>query len=84
MNRNVYAIRDTLVGAYMSPVLGESDAAMIRQFGDAVTGDSKSPIAMHPADYTLEKIGTFDLASGLLVPCSPVVLAHATDFVKAE
>lgn len=78
---NMYAVRDTLAGIYMPPVLGDSDAAMIRSFGDAVTkGDT--PISAHPEDYTLEKIGSFDKESGMVVSCPIHVLCHGSDFMK--
>lgn len=84
MKHNVYCVKDTLVNQCFPPVTGDSDAAMIRSFGDSVLkGDT--PISAHPEDYCLLKVGTFDTESGLLVsPDCPHVLCHAIDFKKKE
>lgn len=84
MNTNIYCVKDTLVGQCMPPVTGNSDAAMTRNFGDAVLkGDT--PISAHPEDYVFLKVGMFNTETGAVTPLEvPVVLCHATDFVKGK
>lgn len=81
MKVKVYSVRDKLVGEYMPPVTGQSDAAMVRNFGDAVLKGDTS-ISKHPEDYTIERIGEMDTETGVITATPAVVLAHASDFGK--
>lgn len=75
----LYAVHDTLAGLYLPPCCGDTDAVMIREFGDVIRkGDT--PICQHPEDYCLECIGEYDREKGVIVPISPRVVCHAVDF----
>lgn len=84
MKHKLYCVKDTLLGRHLPPVLGDSDAGMTRSYGDAVLkGDSD--LSLHPEDFCLVCIGEFDDSTGALIPYStPVVVCHASDFVKGN
>lgn len=83
MPTNIYSVRDNLCGIYMPPTVGDNDNAMVRAFGDVATKPG-TPIGDHPEDYTLERLGEFDKVTGKIVTLpTPVVLCHASDFVKS-
>lgn len=75
----LYAIHDTLAGVYLPPYCADTDAVVIRDFGDAVR-KGNTPISEHPEDYTLECIGVYDRETGVISPESPRVVCHASDF----
>lgn len=83
MKVKLYSVRDTLVGNYLPLVQCDSDAKMIRDFGDLVN-KGNTPISDHPEDYVLEFVGEFDVITGEITDCPCRVLAHASDFVKKE
>lgn len=79
----LYAVHDTLAGLYLPPLVADTDAVVIRDFGDAVR-KGNTPISEHPEDYTLEFIGEYDRETGSIVGVSPRVVCHASDFSKKD
>ncbi len=65
MKHNLYSIFDTATGLYSRPHAGQADAAAIRDFGSIVQ-DAEHPIAKHPGDYSLIRLGIFDDTTGKL------------------
>ena len=85
MKRKLYAIRDNKIGEFNAPCIFQNHNAALRAFGDMVTGDSKSLVALHPEDFSLYYLGEMDMESGTFdqsVP--PSSLAVGTEFVKGE
>lgn len=84
MKKRVYAIHDDKVGSFGQPVVGENDAAMVRSFGDLVTGDNKSLYAMHREDFSIWYLGEFNDETGLFIQdeLSLKKLASGSDFAK--
>lgn len=77
----VYSVFDKVGNFYCTPFFCVSDAVASRMFGDAVL-DPNTNLHMHPGDYDLYCLGTFDDAIGLISPCNPVCfVAHATSFL---
>lgn len=77
MKYPVMSIRDNLVG-FLRPIVEPNQAVAIRNFRDSFSG-----LPEHTReDYTLFCIGEFDDQTGEIVPCSPYVVCHATDFLK--
>lgn len=79
----IYTIRDAKAECYLAPFTFRTDGEAIRAFGDSVA-DGKTPLAQHPEDYYLIRIGEFDVEKGVITPCAPVSLASALDFKKGE
>lgn len=69
MKRIVCCVQDRKSELFASPMVFVNDADAIRNFADAVNReDANSMIYLHPDDYDLFRIGTFDDSDGVLVP----------------
>lgn len=62
---NLYSIKDTKMG-FNQVLIMPNNASAIRTFGD-IARNKEHPIAKHPEDYQLFKIGTMDEDTGELV-----------------
>ncbi len=62
---NVYSIFDNASGLYSRPFFTQADGEAVRHFSD-IACDDKHPVGMHPADYTLFRLGIFDDVTGNL------------------
>lgn len=77
----VTAIRDQAVGAFMQPFFSRSRGEAIRSFTDACA-DVKSPFHVHPKDFVLFFLGTWDdQTAGLTSVASPEALLTALDAI---
>ncbi len=76
----VYAIRDLRTG-YLSPTVDVNDSSALRNFRHAASR-TESLFYTHPADYQLERIGSYDTDDGILVPEDHKLIARASDFVE--
>ncbi len=83
MKFNIYTIFDQCSGLYSRPSCDVSDGSAIRQFQDLATSTEDHPVANHPEDYTLYRIGTFDDANGKINPETNSMLATALELVSA-
>ncbi len=94
MKVNVYAIFDKKAKMYASPFFLPHDPQAIRAFGDLVV-DPKSSISVHPEDYSLYRLTSFDDCSGMFGRVDdhgkivsdvspPDFLAHASDFGRPD
>lgn len=72
-----FAIYDQAAGAYLRPFFLNTVAQSRRSFLD-VCSDAKHPIAQHPEDYTLTRIGQFDETTGELMPERHEVIVTGT------
>lgn len=59
MKQRVFAIFDACAGAYLPPFMMPRDEQALRAFRECINSPSHQ-FAMHPQDYTLFFIGTFD------------------------
>lgn len=77
MRFNVYSIYDRASGVYDRPWVAHSDKAAARSFSD-IALDAEHPIGMHPEDFTLFRVGTWEDDAGALVPESAkkIIAAH--------
>ncbi len=66
MKLNMYSIFDTASGLYSRPYFTQTDGEAIRSFSD-IANDASHPVGVHPADYTLFRIGIFDDNNGKLI-----------------
>ena len=80
MKQGLYAIFDRASGVYDGPLRGQADGVVIRQFCDLAVGD-EHPVAQHPEDYTLFKVGEFNDGTGELEPIVPMKLINGAEAV---
>lgn len=77
MKFGVYAVRDVKVG-FQSISVQPNDAVAIRGFESTVI-NSDSVLFTHAEDFSLFKLGEFDVDSGRLIPLDlPVQLVDAS------
>lgn len=74
-----FAIRDEKVGAFLQPFFAPAIGSAIRSFLDACTGDT--PMAKHPGDYTLYRIGSYDDNTAQLLSDTPLLVASGSEAV---
>jgi len=65
---HLYSVMDKAVQAYMTPFFCRSDAEAMRSFADAVS-NPEHQFNRHVSDYVLYRVGLFDDAEGMVVPC---------------
>jgi hypothetical protein len=80
MKQGLYAIFDRASGVYDGPLRGQADGVVVRQFCDMAVG-GEHPVAQHPEDFTLFKIGEFNDGTGELVPMIPEKLINGSEAV---
>lgn len=76
MRHQLYSIFDSAVAAYMRPFTAMADGQAIRVFTDEARR-AGSEINLHPQDYSLFKIGSFDDNAAELVPGPVRCIARA-------
>lgn len=72
MKKIVCAIFDAKAGVYSNPFYSINVQVATRDFNHACT-DPNSGLSLHPEDYTLYALATFDDESGLFVPNVPPI-----------
>jgi hypothetical protein len=85
---NLYSVFDKVSGVHDGPVPMKGDGQATRAFGDQVRKEG-SPLNLHPEDFVLMRLGTWNDATGEVVgyEAGPQKIASATDFnnvVKIE
>ena len=84
MTKTICSIYDCKAEFWSSPMMFQSRASAVRSFTDVVN-DSSSDFFKHPEDYTLFAVGTFDEASGEIIPeVAPVSLAVGINVKEIE
>lgn len=78
----VYTIKDTKAESYIQPFTFRTDGEAIRAFDDSVNKPD-SPIYAHCEDYTLYRVGTFDVLTGVVSPCDHKSLGNGVDFKRS-
>lgn len=62
---HICAVRDRAMDAFMQPIFVPAVGLAVRSFIDEVNR-SESPMFMHPEDYDLFEIGSYDDETGFL------------------
>lgn len=83
MNKQVFSVRDSKVGAYSDPMILRSTGEAIRVFTDSAR-NPKSTISQHPEDFSLHLIGEFDEIKGVMVPLPHVSFGTAQSFMPRQ
>lgn len=82
MRLTMCSIRDSVAGAWLTPLFFQSKAQAVRSFQDAVN-DKSSDFAKHPEDYALFGLGEFDPETGAVsVYAQPESLGIGVNFVR--
>lgn len=80
----VFSVRDMKAEAFLQPFFSPTTGSAIRAFEDACNKQD-SPFYIHPSDFVLYEIGSYDDSDGRLTSISPVKLVVcATDFVAQK
>ena len=79
----VFTIFDSASGAYLRPFFQRSNGEALRTFENECVA-AESPIANHPEDYSLYRIGTYDDNKGELYPEDRFCLATAAEVVASS
>lgn len=80
----VFASFDVKAAAFGTPIFLPTSGLAIRMFSDSCA-DPRSPMAQHPADYTLLELGTYDPNTGRLESHpQPLWLASAADIISKK
>lgn len=74
-----FCVFDCKAEAYLRPFFAETNGLAIRSFRDAAN-DPSSEMCKHAADYTLFRVGDFDVLSAKLEACTPLSLGNALTF----
>lgn len=81
----VFAVRDIQANAFMTPFFGHNVGAAVREFGDICRGVSEPthPLAKHPEDYELYKLGDWtDGDAKFVLHDPPQQLAAGSNYKK--
>lgn len=62
----LFSVYDTVCGEYNPPFVCKNLPTAIRNMRDSFKDAKQSIIAMHPEDYVLVQIGTFDKETGII------------------
>lgn len=76
----LYAVRDIKVG-FMAPVAQQNDSVAIRSFDTAVR-QSREDLGVHPEDFDLWLVGSFDTDTGLVHSQQPQQIYSGVDVRK--
>ena len=78
MTYGVYAIKDTVVGAFLRPFTHVNDASAIRDFSSTVNDERNDFMKQNHGDMSLYKLGTFDDATGVTTSDVEFICAGAS------
>ena len=82
LNYPIYAMRDVKAG-FGNPELSLNDATMKRTFAMRIN-QIGTEIAFSPADYSLYKIGEYEIETGKLIPMMPELVCEGVDCVGVK
>lgn len=79
------SVKDTAVGAFLRPFCVRNRGEAMRIFTDEVNrADQQNPLYLHPKDFELWIIGSFDDASGQVLALDVLCQAVAVDVRLTE
>lgn len=77
----VYSVLDTKAGLFATPFFVPAEGVALRAFSDTCAM-TDHPFFVHPSDYILMRIGTFDDCTGSFSPVPAVAVLTASDVVS--
>jgi len=81
MVHGMFAVKDKAADAFISPFFLPTDSMAIREFTYAAK-DGTHKFCIHPHDYSLYKLGTFDDSNGKVSAFVEPLFLIAADFVN--
>lgn len=79
----LYAVHDTASGVYDGPVPSGADGVAMRNFTN-MARDPNTPIGKNPECFSLWRVGTWNDATGEVVPGEPELLAKAIEVIQID
>lgn len=79
----VYSIRDSKAELWLQVLVFDRDALAVRAMVDMVRSVGH-PVNLHPSDYDLYCVGTFDRTTGFLTASEPYHITSAVHLVSHE
>lgn len=64
MKLNIYAVKDTIQGAFMNPFYLQNDQVAMRSFKNTIESEQMNTIKMNAKDMQLYKLGEFEEETG--------------------
>jgi hypothetical protein len=83
MELKIYAIRDVRTEAFLKPMFLQNAAVLERALLDA-RNDENSTLSMHPQDYQVFKLGTYDDNSGEIWAEEPTFMFNVIEVKEKE
>jgi len=84
MDHKTFSVFDDKANCFMPPFFQHTTAMAQRVFADAVR-QTDHPFHKNPDDYTLYEIGTFDDASGQIMPSKKIqMIASASEILLLQ
>lgn len=80
----IYAIKDNLAGDFWAPELAQEDALYIRKTKYIMHQDTKQMIYTNASDYSIYKLGEFDVKTGKIVSCDPEFVVNLIDLKEVD
>lgn len=68
-------MRDKVAEEYAPPYLARTDGMAVRAFAEITTGQKIT----YAADLELYRIGDYDISTGVITPCTPVLIDTAKE-----
>ncbi len=83
-NQIVFSLFDSKALYFLKPFNLRNKGEALRMFAD-IANDTKTPVGLHPEDYTLFELGTFNEQKGTYTNLkTPQSLGIAQEFVKIK
>ncbi len=79
----IFTIHDKKAEAYLPPFYLPQTNMALRTFGDCIN-DDKHTFSLHPQDYTLMSIGSFDDTTAIAITIPPESLGNGLQFILNE
>lgn len=67
MKHKIYSIFDEKAQIFNTPFFMDNDNMAVRAFND-LASDKQSAIYLHPEDYRLYELGSFENVEGVIIP----------------
>lgn len=76
-----FAVKDVKSELFNTPHFVPSKGVAIRSFGTACE-DKTTQLNKYPEDFSLFHVGEYSTETGELTPCTPDLIANASEFTK--
>ncbi len=83
MIQQIFTIYDNKAKAYLPPFYLPQRGMAIRTFGDCIN-DKQHQFSIHPEDYTLMMLGTWDDSTAIAIATAPESIGNGLEFVVDE